>query len=475
MLQKVITTYYLLTTKNYMKRILFSAAIFMILLAASFTQISAQNVADLYKKGKKFYDKKEYSNAITPFDEVLKQDQTNLMTLFYRGVSHYYLKNYEQSVADLDKAIEMYPIRADFYYFRALARKEMKDIGMAYSDLSNAIAFDDKNAAYYYERANIGLMLGEANAATAKPETVQTDMTNAMSIIDLDKALALNPALQSEVSSKRKATFAKLSSQEMEILPLVAAGKDTKPVPDDEKTIEVKNYIKEHKFESLQDGRSFYDKLYTEALPIGKRTTVLALLKTKILKDVFGENPYQDELEKMKQTIDREYWLAPEGRDYYFKVMQNSKYVFSGGVQRGKVYYFYKVAKNKDAEKFRLQMYGVMNGESNLVFDSQIAYKEDSLKRTIQVFASQNAGYKWDVSKTDYMQAENDLVTNNLTFLPVGMVFMSNDNKHNVLKDKYNKAIKPVDKTSQAAMKAALHYVILDYVKMLYKPSWWKI
>jgi hypothetical protein len=55
------------------------------------------------------------------------------------------------------------------------------------------------------------------------------------------------------------------------------------------------------------------------------------------------------------------------------------------------------------------------------------------------------------------------------------MVSLSNDSKHGVTKDKYNKAIKPTDKTSQAAMKATLNYVILEYVKMLYKPSWWTI
>lgn len=447
----------------------------VLLFFSSITVISAQNLQELYQKAKGFYDKQEYAQAIPNFDMVLQKDQSNVMSFFYRGVSHYHLKNYEQAIADLDNAIAMYSIRADFYYYRALARKEMKDIGMAYSDMSSAIAYNDKNADYYYERAKLGLQIGEANTMAAQAETVQTNMTNAFAIMDLDKAIALNPNLEAEAKTKRKETFSKLSTQELEILPLTATDKDSKPVPDDAKTIEVKNYIKEHKFESLQDGRSFYDKLYSETLPSGKRTVVLGLLKAKILQDIFGENPYADELEKMKQTLDREYWLAPEGREYYFKLAQNSKYVFSGGIQRGKAYYFYKVFKNQGAEKYRLQMYGVVNGESNLVFDSQIACKEDSTKRTIQVFASQNAGYKWDISKFDYMEAENNLQNNSLKFSPMGAVVATDDNKHGVSKDKYNKAIKPADKTSQAAIKATIHYVILDYVRMLYKPSWWKL
>jgi tetratricopeptide (TPR) repeat protein len=459
-----------------MKRNLFLVVAMLLMIA---TTSFAQNLADSYKKGKNFYDKKQYQEAVTQFNVVLNQDAAHLMGLFYRGVSHYYLKNYEQTVADLDKAIEMYPVRADFYYYRALARKEMKDLSMTYSDLSSAIALDDKQPTYFYERAMIGLQLGDANTDISKAETEQTDVSNAMAIMDLDKALALNPNLQSEISQKRRETFGKLTEQEIDLLPLTASGRGgTNPnvnIPDDAKTIEFKDYISSHKFESLQDGKAFYDKLYLETLPNGKKTGVLALLKIKVLKDVFGENPYQEDIDRMKQTLDREYWLAPEGREYYFKLAQNSKYIFSGGVQRGKVYYFYKVAKNKNAEKFRLQIYGVLKGESNLVYDSQIAYQEDSLKRTIQVLASTNAGYKWNVDKDNYMKAENDLTTNNLTFAPVGTVVITNDNKHGVPKDKYIKAIKPVDKTSQAAMKATVHYVILDYVRMLYKPSWWNI
>jgi tetratricopeptide (TPR) repeat protein len=460
-----------------MKKLLFFA---VVLLFTVTTVTFAQNVAENYKKGKNFYDKKQYQPAVAQFDEVLKQDQMHLMGLFYRGVSHYYLKNYEQTIADLDKAIEMYPVRADFYYYRALARKEMKDLTLSYSDLSSAIALDDKQPDYFYERAKIGLQLGEANTAAEKGETEQTDVSNAVAIMDLDKALALNPKLQGEVSQKRRETFSKLTEQEIDLLPLTASGRGgaNPPVnaPDDAKTVEFKKYIVEHKFETLQDGKSFYDKLYLETLPNGKKSTVLALLKTKVLKDVFGENPYPEDLERMKQTLDREFWLAPEGRDYYFKLAQNSKYIFSGGVQRGKVYYFYKAAKSKNSDLYRLQVYGVLKGESNLVYDSQIAYQEDTLKRTIQVFASQNAGYKWNIDKNNYMKAESDLANSNLTFSPTGsLVVIANDNKHGVPKDKYVKAVKAVDKTSQAAIKATMHYVILDYVKMLYKPSWWSI
>jgi tetratricopeptide (TPR) repeat protein len=433
----------------------------------------AQNTAELYQKGKDLYNKKQYAEAVNNLSEALKQDENNLMALYYRGVSNYYLKNYEQAIADLDKAIEMYPVRADFYYFRALARKEMKDVGMAYSDLSNAIALDDKQADYYYQRATLGLQIGEANTALQKAETEQTDATNALSIMDLDKALALNPKLQGEVSQKRKETFGKLTQTELELLPLTASGKGG-VIPDDQKTIEVKKYIADHKFSSLEEGKAYYDQVYLQSLPAGKKTAILGLLRAKVLKDIFGNELYTEDLEQMKQTLDREYWLLPEGRDYYFKTMQNSKYVFSGGVQRGKVYYYYKVAKTKTAEKYRLQMYGVYGGESNLVFDSQIAYSEDSLKRTVQVFASQSLGYKWNVLPESYMKGEVNVANNTANFVPVGAtVELANDTKHGVAKDKYAKAIKPTDKTSTAAIKATLQYMILDYIKMVKIPSWW--
>jgi tetratricopeptide (TPR) repeat protein len=436
----------------------------------------AQNTADSYKKGKDLYNQKKYAEALPNLDAVIKTDENNLMALFYRGVSHYHLKNYEQAIADLDRAIEMYPVRADFYYFRAMARKEMKDISMAYSDLSNAIALDGKVADYYYQRAELGLQIGEANTATAKAETEQTDATNALAIIDLDKALALNPKLQTAVSQKRKATFGKLTANELEMLPLTASGKGGTVPPDDQKTIEVKKYISDTQFKSLEEGRSYYNQLYLQTLPTGKKAGVLAMLRSKILKDVYGNEPYIEDLDQMKLTLDREYWLLPEGRDYYFKAMQNSKYVFSGGVQRGKVYYYYKVAKGKNTDKYRLQMYGVYNGESNLVFDSQVAYSEDSLKRNVQVFASQSLGYKWNVLPESYMKGEVIIANNMATFAPVGtLVELAKDAQHGLAKDKYAKAIKPTDKTSTAAIKATLQYVILDYIKLVKIPSWWGI
>ncbi len=453
------------------------------------TALYAQNPADSYQKGRDLYNKKQYAEAVSQLDVAIKADETNLMALYYRGVSHYFLKNYEQSIADLDRAIELYPVRADFYYYRALARKEMKDIGMAYSDMSNAVALDDKVADYYYQRALLGLQIGEKNTEVAQAETVQTDATNALSIMDLDKALALNPKLQSEVSQQRRATFGKLTATEIELLPLTASGvtkgnekgkgkgkgKATPaPAPDDQKTIEFKKYIAEHRFASLEEGRKYYDQVFLETLPAGKKPVVLGLLRAKILKDVYGAEPFTEDLDQMKNTLDREYWLLPEGRDYYFKSMQNGKNVFAGGVQRGKVYYYYKVAKGKNADKYRLQVYGVYNSESNLVFDSQIAYSEDSVKRTVQIFASQSAGYKWNVLPDSYMKGEVNIATNQATFAPVGsMVEMANDTRHGATKDQYAKATKPADKSSTSAIKATLQYVILDYVKMVKIPSWW--
>ncbi len=437
--------------------------------------VFAQNIDEAYKKGRESYNKKQYTSAVTSLDEVLKADQQNVMALFYRGVSHYYLKNYEQAVSDLDKAIELYPIRADFYYYRSLARKEMKDLSMAYADLSNAIALDEKQAIYFYERATIGLELGKSNFAAEKAETEQITVTNAQVLMDADKASTLNA---NQYTAFAKATRGelrgKLSNSEVELMPLAAT---SKPIPDDQKTIDIKKYITDHKFVSLDEGRQYYQELFSTTLPAGKKPMILGMLRSKVMKDVYGDALYQEDLDAMNQLLNRETWLLPEGRNYYFNVMQNSRYSFSGGVQRGKVYYFYKVNKPKNSDKYRILMYGVYNNESNLVYDSYLTYSEDSVKKTIQVFASLKDGYRWNVNTDNYVQYEAPkTATAPAKFTTKGvLVEMANDNKHGLTKEKYNKAIKPTTDSSVAEMKATLNYVILEYVKLLNKPSWWVI
>jgi tetratricopeptide (TPR) repeat protein len=452
-------------------------AVLTFVLGACFgASVFAQNVDDAYKKGRELYNKKQYTSAVTSLDEVLKADQQNVMALFYRGVSHYYLKNYEQSIADLDKAIELYPIRADFYYYRSLARKEMKDLSMAYSDLSNAIALDEKQAVYFYERANIGLELGKGNFAVEKAETEQVEVTNAQVIMDADKASTLNGNQYTAFAKEtRTALRGKLSDNEVALLPLTAT---SKPAPDDQKTIDIKKYITEHKFTSVEEGKQYYQELFATALPTGKKPLILGLLRNKVMKDVYGDALYQEDLDAMNQLLTRETWLLPEGRNYYFNVMQNSRYAFSGGVQRGKVYYFYKVNKPKNSDKYRILMYGVYNNESNLVYDSYLTYKEDSVNKTIQVFASLKDGYRWNVNTDNYVQYEvpKTATTSQAKFSTKGvLVEMANDNKHGLTKEKYNKAVKPAEASAVAEMKATLNYVILEYVKLLNKPSWWTI
>jgi hypothetical protein len=147
-------------------------------------------------------------------------------------------------------------------------------------------------------------------------------------------------------------------------------------------------------------------------------------------------------------------------------------------VQRGKVYYFYKVNKPKNSDKYRILMYGVYNNESNLVYDSYLTYNEDSVKKTVQVFASLKDGYRWNVNTDNYVQYEAPKMPTTTTpkFTTKGvLVEMANDNKHGLTKEKYNKAIKPAEASAVAEMKATLNYVILEYVKLLNKPSWWTI
>jgi tetratricopeptide (TPR) repeat protein len=452
-----------------MKKIILSISLSFALSISSL----AQNDQDFYQKGKSYLFEKKYTEAISAFNKVLETDKENQMVWYYRGLAHYYEKQYDEAIYDFTQAILIYPTNADFYYYRALAKKAKSTHDGAYKDFSNAIFLDSiSNADYFFQRAEVSMNLGNYKDA----------------IYDYHKTSQIPSTNQYDLISQRKTAFGKLpETEQLEVANLMAGTgsktpkpktktpiKKPAPIPDDAKTLEAKKYIAQHQFTSLEEGKTYYSQLQSQNIPTAKKSSVLALLRAKVLKDVIGNEPYKEDLDNFQQVLNTEDWLLPEGRNYYFNLIQNSKYVFSGGVQKGKIYYNYRVTKSKNAEKYRLLIYGVNNNESNLVFDSWIHLKEDSTKRIIDVYSAEIQGYRWAFSTTDFLRAEMPLNNQNPIYTPVGAKVQNAKDVNNTLpKDKYTKLITATDASSSSAIKATLQYIILDYTRMLHKPSWW--
>lgn len=409
------------------------------------------------------FKKEDYTQAITLLGKVISQRPDHLAAYRMRAEAFMALKDYNSAVADYTKAIEINPNDANLYAGRAEAYRLMGDLKAALRDLDAALLLDKK------ETKNERLL-------NYRAELNMQTQNYAQALLDYEALAELQPDEARYLQARREA-FEKLSEEDlaglMELGRIKVAsfglGGLPTPVADDQNTIEVRKYITEHKFASISEGKNYYYQLLARNdFARGKKAALLSLLREKILTDVFGEHPYMEDIEAMKRLVETEDWINPEGKKRYFQLINDSRYWFTGGVQRGDVYYFYKVMRGRYSTKYRMQMFAVVNNASNLVLNSEVAVTEDSLgNRIIEIPAAENKGYMWVTSKTDKLRGITDKDNNNLQFETLGnMARFGNSAKGIIPPQQYDKFIKPNGTDLNAAIKAALNYLILEYPKM---------
>ncbi|GAB4184967.1 MAG: hypothetical protein OHK0057_08720 [Thermoflexibacter sp.] len=434
------------------------ALFFSLLLFSFFVQAQTKE----YEAGRKAYLSQNYKEAITQMGKVLSKNPSHIMARYYRSLSYAAMSLHNEALADLDEALKIMTRNADFYYQRALIHKAKNNKEQAISDLSSAIILDDKQADYFLERAELYLSLEQYGEAS----------------LDFARAKMLKPE-DAELANKFKLAFNQASLEEREELAQVAglsaSGIGDKPtasnIPDDNNTIVERKNITERKFKSIEEGKAYYNSLRNkQGFAAGKKNMLLGLLRVKVLQDVFGENPFAEEIENMKYYIDTETWLGAEGKKYYFDLTSDSKYWFSNGIQRKNIYYFYKAMRYKNSEKYRLQVFAVVNNESNLVMSGEIRIKEDSLQRTIIVPHAQNKGYMWATSSSNFLEAKVDLASNQMIFNVVGNMSSFEDSNHGLSQEQYIQLITPANELLRSNIKATLNYLILQYPKAFAKP-----
>lgn len=415
-----------------------------------------------YEAGKKAYESQNYKGAISNFGKVLSKNPNHVMSRYYRGLSFSEMKLYKDGLNDLNEAIKMIPNNADFYYQRAMIKKKQGNKDQAISDLDNAIILDEKQATYYLERGNL--------------HTASKNNSDAAQ--DFAQAQLLNPDNE-EIRSNFKTAFEKITKDERDELAMSSGltasglGGGDKPVikptatPDDKNTLSEKAFLAQKTFKTMEEGKQYFYQLKSkQGFAAGKKNNLLATVRTKVLKDVYGAEPFAEQIEDMKYFVDMETWLSPEGKKYYFALVNDSKYWFSNGIQRKNVYYYYKAMRRKNSEKYQLQVFAVINNESNLVLSSEIQVKEDSAKRTIIIPQAVNKGYTWQVSKTNLLETTVDLATNQINFTGLGSLSNAEDKSHGIAQDKYNQLVKPADNSAKSSMKAAMNYLVVMYPQL---------
>jgi tetratricopeptide (TPR) repeat protein len=450
-----------------MKTICHQFVVTLLMLALSMhipAVVDAQKRTDKdFNKAEEAFQKQDYVQAITLFGKVISRYPDHVAAYQKRAEAFAELKDYNSAVADYTKAIEINPNNPDLYAGRAAAYRALGNLQAALQDLDAALLLDKK------EQKNEKLL-------NYRAELNMQQKNYAQALMDYQELANLNPN-DGRYMQLRRETLAKVSEEdlagmiELGVLNLASSGLSGLPTPtaDDQKTIEVRKFIAETKFATVEEGRKYYTLLAARNdFPVGKKTVLLSLLREKILTDVFGEHPYMEDIEAMKRLVETENWINPEGKKRYFQLINDSRYWFTGGLQRGDTYYFYKVMKGRYSSKYKMQVFAVVNNASNLVLNSEVAVTEDSTgTRIIEIPAAENKGYMWVTSKTDKLRGVTNMNNSHLTFEAIGNIARFNSSAKSVVTpQQFDKFIKPNGAELNDAIKATLNYLILEYSKM---------
>ncbi|MCU0448716.1 MAG: tetratricopeptide repeat protein [Bernardetiaceae bacterium] len=423
----------------------------------------AQSVDRDLQAGRKAYNEKRYAAAVTSLGRVISRQPDHVAARYLRAKSLMALSAPADAIKDWDRLVSLMPTNGEYYFERGQAHLKRNNRQSAVADFEMASLASPQNATFALEKAKLYTQLGQTiEAAEGYQLAVDLDPNNGAAIEG--RRTSLNQltdedrlALIETNSRVAAASFGRL---------------EAKPVPDDQKVIRERETISQTKFATIAEGRRYYDQLNarTDFAPSKKRV-LLGLVREKILRDVYVD-PYLEDVEQMKKLVETESWINPEGRKHYFNTINDSKFWFSGGVQRDDAYVYYRVTKSKFKPRYFVHMYAVRNNESNLVFNSDIAVTEDSLGRRVDLFAAQNRGYMWQVSKTDLLRATSDPKNGNFTYTPEGNMqrFSEATFKNRLGKAEYDKLVIPRGEGLNPAIRSTVHYLITDYARVLSMP-----
>jgi tetratricopeptide (TPR) repeat protein len=98
-----------------------------------------------------YYNKGDWDQAITDFNQAIGGGASDANTYYYRGAAHLEKEDWDHAISDFSEALEQNSDISDVYYYRGTAYLERDDWDHAVNDFSKAIERDPNNAnAYYY-------------------------------------------------------------------------------------------------------------------------------------------------------------------------------------------------------------------------------------------------------------------------------------------------------------------------------------
>ncbi|MEH1781815.1 MAG: tetratricopeptide repeat protein [Nostoc sp.] len=117
------------------------------------------------KLGDEYFEKGEYTNAITNYNQALQVNHGDISIYYKRGLAHYQIGDYESAIADYSQAIQMNLHDAKSYNKRGLALYQLGRLEEAINDYTQAIRINPNVAVAYKNRAEARSHAGDNQGA----------------------------------------------------------------------------------------------------------------------------------------------------------------------------------------------------------------------------------------------------------------------------------------------------------------------
>ncbi|MEH1765173.1 MAG: tetratricopeptide repeat protein [Nostoc sp.] len=129
-------------------------------------EYSGEDLTLVYVKlGDEYFEKGEYTNAITNYNQALQVNHGDISVYYKRGLAHYQIGDYETAIADYSQAIQMNLHDAKSYNKRGLALYQLGRLEEAINDYTQAIRINPNVAVAYKNRAEARSHAGDNQGA----------------------------------------------------------------------------------------------------------------------------------------------------------------------------------------------------------------------------------------------------------------------------------------------------------------------
>jgi hypothetical protein len=125
-------------------------------------------------------------------------------------------------------------------------------------------------------------------------------------------------------------------------------------------------------FSSLEEADQLIKNLLADnSRPQAYKDQLFGIIRSKVVKDVYGENPSLDDIESLNFKLIQYRWLVPEGQEVYFGYKNDSKNSFSGTLisADSTASYRYEVERHEDEPDYQVKIFKL--NPKNMIYSTR--------------------------------------------------------------------------------------------------------